>query len=143
MYIRCMWQGLALLFVAILPPVDTVARESVEVAELNYFYDEHGRLVFEQVIFYEESGRVRDWRLVKGDRQIIPSRDWEAKGHLSHWWDGDLERRVRAKSFQETHLQYDPELRDREILPKEERKELIKAPRKISGKGAGNGRRPF
>ena len=51
-------------------PQDDVARESVDLIELNHFYDEQGRLVFDQVIFYDWSAadaryNVRAWRLVK------------------------------------------------------------------------------
>jgi hypothetical protein len=96
--------------------------------EVNHFYDEQGRLVFDQVIFYDwapEHSRynVRAWRLVKNPAQL-PERDWRDGGYLAVWQDGEVLRRVRAASMRETWTQYDPELVEREYLPKERRREL-------------------
>jgi len=111
----------------IAPPED-VARESVDLIELNHFYDEHGRLVFDQVIFYDWSPsdaryNVRAWRLVKNPAQL-PQRDWNGGGYSAMWQDGEQIRNIRSKSIRETWTQYDPELVEREYLPKEKRKEL-------------------
>jgi len=38
---------------------DDVAREQVDLVELNHFYDEQGRLVFDQLIFYDWAERAR------------------------------------------------------------------------------------
>ena len=118
---------LAILAASILPHEDT-ARESVDLIEVNHFYDEHGRLVFDQVIFYDWSSsdsryNVRAWRLIKNPSQL-PQRDWQAGGHAATWQDGEQIRTVRSQSIRETWTQYDPELAEREILPKEKRKEL-------------------
>jgi hypothetical protein len=109
-------------------PLEDVARESVDLIELNHFYDEHGRLVFDQVIFYDWSVadsryNVRAWRLVKNPAQL-PQRDWKDGGYSAMWQDGEQIRHVRSKSIRETWTQYDPELVEREYLPKERRKEL-------------------
>ncbi len=40
------------------------------------------------------------------------------------WNDGEILRHIRAASFRETWTQHDPELLEREYLPKEERREL-------------------
>jgi hypothetical protein len=61
-------------------PQQDVVRETVDLIEVNHFYDEHGRLVFDQVIFYDWSASdarymVRAWRLVKNPAQL-PNRDW-------------------------------------------------------------------
>jgi hypothetical protein len=109
-------------------PLEDVARESVDLIELNHFYDEHGRLVFDQVIFYDWSAadaryNVRAWRLVKNPAQL-PQRDWKDGGYSAMWQDGEQIRHVRSKSIRETWTQYDPELVEREYLPKERRKEL-------------------
>jgi len=105
-----------------------VARESVDLIELNHFYDEHGRLVFDQVIFFDWSSsesryNVRAWRLVKNPSQL-PQRDWSGGGYSAMWQDGEQIRHIRSKSIRETWTQYDPELVEREYLPKEKRKEL-------------------
>jgi hypothetical protein len=109
-------------------PQEDVTRESVDLIELNHFYDEHGRLVFDQVIFYDWSAgearyNVRAWRLVKNPSQL-PQRDWSGGGYSAMWHDGEQIRQIRSKSIRETWTQYDPELVEREYLPKERRKEL-------------------
>jgi hypothetical protein len=109
-------------------PREDVARESVDLIELNHFFDEHGRLVFDQVIFYDWSstdGRynVRAWRLVKNPAQL-PQRDWATGGYSAMWQDGEQLRHIQSRSIRETWTQYDPELVEREYLPKERRKEL-------------------
>jgi len=109
-------------------PQDDVVRESVDLIELNHFYDEHGRLVFDQVIFYDWSAgearyNVRAWRLVKNPAQL-PQRDWRLGGYSAMWQDGEQSRYIHSKSIRETWTQYDPELVEREYLPKERRKEL-------------------
>jgi hypothetical protein len=40
------------------------------------------------------------------------------------WQDGEQIRHIYSKSIRETWTQYDPELVEREYLPKERRKEL-------------------
>lgn len=66
---------------------------------------------------------VRAWRLVKSPSQI-PERDWGGRGYLASWTDGKLNRHVVAADYRETWTQYDPELAEREILPKERRRPL-------------------
>lgn len=120
----------ALPAAAILPLPEPV-RESVDLIELNHFYDESGRLVFDQVIFYDWSSsdsryQVRAWRLVNSHSQR-PIRDWANGGgaiYIAAWQDGDIFRRVESPSFRETWTQFDPELVEREQLPKEFRREL-------------------
>src|SRR6478736_264421 len=95
-------------------PLDDVARESVDLIELNHFYDEHGRLVFDQVIFYDWSVgetryNVRAWRLVKNPSQL-PQREWDSDSYSAIWQDGEQIRNLRSKSLRETWTQYDPEL---------------------------------
>lgn len=43
--------NVALLLLCISPPQPVGVRASVDLAELNHYYDENGRLVFDQVIF--------------------------------------------------------------------------------------------
>ncbi len=118
----------AIVVVCGLSPAEDVAREQVDLMEVNHFYDEQGRLVFDQVIFYDwapEHSRymVRAWRLVKKPAQL-PERDWVGGGYQAVWQDGEVLRRVRAESMRESWTQYDPELIEREYLPKEHRREL-------------------
>ena len=111
-------------------PVANVMSDEVDLIEVNHFYDEHGRLVFDQVIFYDWSTadcryQVRAWRLLKSPAQI-PYRHWDRDAFVTTWHDGEVLRRVCAKSFRETWTQFDPELVEREFLPKERRRELRK-----------------
>lgn len=121
---------LAWLLLMILPLPPAALSDRCDLVELNHFYDEQGRLVFDQVIFYDwhdDEGRfhVRASRLVKQE-SMIPARDWSAGGYRCFWFEGDVSRDVRARFFRETWTQYDPELAEREHLPKELRRELRK-----------------
>ncbi|MGH9932122.1 MAG: hypothetical protein ACREA9_23210 [Pyrinomonadaceae bacterium] len=116
-----------LIAVAILPVPAPVVRESVDVIERNFFYDDHGKLIFEQAIFldWNELAAREDvlaWRLIKHPSQI-PLPDGRG-GYTSLWIDGELMREVYCRFTRETHYQYDPELAARELLPKELRREL-------------------
>lgn len=138
----------ALLLFAISYQPPAVIREGVDIVELNHFYDEHGRLVFDQVIFYDwdaERPQIREWRLAK-DHGSMPARDWFRKfesqssillsgepaagegSWVCRWQDGGALRAVYATSYKETWTQYDPELVEREILPKEKRRALKSLP---------------
>lgn len=115
---------------AVLTPVQEVACDQVDLVEVNHFYDEHGKRVFDQVIFYDWSPstsryQVRAWRLLKSQNQY-PVRNWERGDWSAVWHDGEVLREVRAASFRETWTQYDPELVERDYLPKDKRRELIK-----------------
>lgn len=112
-------------------PVDDVAVDRVDLVEVNHFYDEQGRLVFDQIIFYDWSaprGRynVRAWRLLKTPAQIPHRQQGE---YVAVWHDGEVLRKIRAASLRESWTQYDPELVEREFLPKEKRRELRRTPR--------------
>lgn len=121
--------GLALSSFAISPRED-VASERVDLIEVNHFYDDQGRLVFDQLLFYdwsqdEERYQLRDWRMLKQQDQL-PRLDHERRMWVCHWFDGNALRRVEAESVRETWAQYDPEVTEREFLPKENRRELRK-----------------
>lgn len=118
-----------------LSPADGVTVDEVDLVEVNHFYDDQGRLVFDQVIYYDWSPaqhryQVRDWRLLKTPSQI-PVRDWRDGGYVSEWEDFKQRnglRRVRSKSVRETWTQFDPELVEREFLAQEKREELTRIP---------------
>lgn len=121
-----------------LSPQEDVAREQVDLVEVNHYYDEQGRLVFDQTIFYDwspENSRymVRDWRMVKSPSQL-PQRNWHDGGYLAVWQDGEVLRRVHAQAMRETWTQYDPELVEREYLPKEKRRGFRKVKLEKPGK---------
>jgi hypothetical protein len=107
---------------------ELVVVDEVDLMEVNHFYDEQGRHVFDQTIFYDWCPvqcrfNVRAWRLLKTPSQR-PSRDWESGGHVAFWHDGTVLRRVRSRAFRESWTQYDPELVERDFVPKEQRPDL-------------------
>lgn len=109
-------------------PQTDISVERVDLVELNHFFDDQGRHVFDQVIFYDWSSednryQVRAWRLIKSASQN-PRRDWETDNYVATWQDGSILRKVLAKNMKETWTQHDPELTEREHLPKEMRREL-------------------
>lgn len=119
---------LAALIISIIPQDYGVLCDSVDVLERNFYYDDNGQLVFEQLIFWEWShkdGRhnVREWRLIRNP-SLLPTRDWTNGGYVVAWMDGEYLRRVRSPSIREDWQQYDVELAAREFLPKEKRREL-------------------
>lgn len=110
------------------PALQEPLEDQVDLIEVNHFYDDEGRLVFDQAIFYDWCGvatryQVRAWRLVKHPSQL-PQRDWQRGGYVTVWRDGDLLRRVHAASYRETWTQHDPELDARQLLPAHERRGL-------------------
>ena len=131
-----------------LNPVKSEAVDEVDLIELNHFYDEQGRLVFDQIIFYDwcttqSRYNVRDWRLLKKSSQV-PLRNWRDGEFVAVWHDfkeRDVLRRVKAKMVRETWTQYDPELVEREFLPQERRRQLTKV-LGATRKPAGNAPRP-
>lgn len=145
-------------------PHDTAVRESVDVVEVNNFFDQDGKYVFTQLIFRDwceaaDCHQIRAWRMVK-PRQTPPieqpfvdeisevakcdlrwrsfathgpmlPRELDGK-FVCHWLDGEVERVITARECRETYTVHDPEVSERESLPKEKRAELRKP---ISGKG--------
>lgn len=119
-----MW---ALLLLAIVP-YDPVIRDSAPAAEKNHFYDDNGNLVFTQLIVYDwpDAEYVWFWAMWNdGDRRpkVHATRDFEG-GWRIRFDDGQNLREIWTSSFIETHTQYDKELLNRELLPKEQRRPL-------------------
>ena len=109
-------------------PQTDISSEQVDLVELNHFYDDQGRHVFDQMIFYDWSAehnryQVRAWRLIKNASQQ-PRHDWDRDVYVATWQDGAVMRKVLAQSMKETWTQHDPELAEREHLPKDQRREL-------------------
>ena len=68
-----------LLVALAIAPQPAVLEDRVDVVELNHFYDGEGRLVLDQLVFYDFCQatcrhQVRAWRLVKRPEQL-PVRD--------------------------------------------------------------------
>jgi hypothetical protein len=120
-------------------PREDVATERVDLIEVNHFYDDQGRLVFDQLLFYDwshDDGRyqLRAWRMVKNNSQL-PQRNWQSGGYVATWQDGDVLRKISAATTRESWTQYDPELTEREFLPKEKRRELRSPKTLVAAKG--------
>jgi len=106
--------------------------QEVDLLELNSLYDNNDQRVFEQMIYYEwdrvdNRYHVVDWRLLK-HRGMIPIK--QGRYYETIWMDGDQLRRVRAKYYRKTWSRTDPEIGERERLPKDQRRGLIKWPTK-------------
>ena len=114
-----------------LQPIEPVALEQVDLVEINHYYDQRGKLVLDQIIFYEWCAercryQVRDWRLLKSANQL-PRRNRHGNDYVAVWRDGQLLRKVHARAVRETWTLYDPEVADRENLPKNRRRKFSKS----------------
>ena len=111
-------------------PPAFAATESIDLVEVNHYYDDGGKAVFDQLIFYNwdsQAGRynVVAWRLLKNPNQL-PLRNPQNGMYYSSWHDGKLLRVIQAERKLETWTQYDPETRERQFLPKSQRPDLLR-----------------
>jgi hypothetical protein len=97
-------------------PMDFTARESCEVMEHNTVYDYEGKQHINQVIFWESTGRCRAWRM--DNERRIPMHK------TAYFMDQGVVRCITARTVTDSHTMYDPETYDRELWPKEFRREL-------------------
>lgn len=115
-------------------PRGLVLEDHVDLVEVNHFYDEQGRLVFDQIIWwgmYPDGLHVREWRnLMTGGAAASLPVHIPGGGYRSFWWDSDRLRLVTATTFTESWTQHDPELADREFVPKELRRLFRRSPHK-------------
>lgn len=115
---------LLLIIATVLPSPALPVRDSVETAEQSFFYDEQGRLVFTQIIWWDR-GNVVAWRMVTNGEPCI-RRDWQHGGYVCRWNDKETFREVRSKFEMVTHEQFDREIAQRDVLPVCQRRELTK-----------------
>jgi len=113
---------------AMTPAPQAVVADQIDMFELNHYFNGDGVLVFDQLIFWrwdEGDGafEVAAWRLVKSPHQL-PRRDWRRGGYVVIWRDGKILREVRAPAMVEPWTQHDPEMDDRNRLPKRRRSGL-------------------
>ena len=109
-------------------PITLATEERVDVIEHNRFYNpDNAKHVFDQVIFRDHHrscvDRIVDWRLVK-NKSHVPYRDFARGEYVMRWWDNDKFRVVRSGVLTDTWTNYDPELEDREVFPRERRRGL-------------------
>jgi hypothetical protein len=101
-----------------------VLEESVDVVEVNHMFDDDGKPVLDQLLFYRwnrDRHELIDWRSVKSPECLPACRGgrWECV-----WVDGIQLRRIRVGSVRESWTQWDPELIDRDVLPTDRRQKL-------------------
>ena len=118
--------------VAIFPgdPPDVSVVSYVDLIEVNHYFDNEGKPVFDQLIFYDWDDtaarfNVTAWRLLKNPNQI-PVRDAATGRYTASWHDGKLLRTVHADRRIETWTQHDPETWERAWLPKSRRPDLVR-----------------
>jgi hypothetical protein len=148
-----MCYALVFSLLSIVPQAGHVNQASA--VELNHFYDEKGRIVFDQLIVRDEEGHIREWTLIKDSRPMDKTPEekdaWEEEArkefgfkvqynppfklpasvtyhkignkyrvfYMSGVTAGNYMVAVDVWSVYHTDTQYDPELLDRELLPKE------------------------
>ncbi len=97
-----------LLMFATVPMDAHLVQETCACVERNHFYDDEGRKVFTQFIFYDwQNGRhiVAAWRLEKEEFRFHPP--------VVTWTENDKVRQVRGIYWRETFTQWDVELAER------------------------------
>lgn len=106
-------------------PQGNVAYDQVDVVEINHYYDSKGHLVFDQVVYYDfdfatARHQTRDWRLKKSEWQV-PQKNWRTGKHVARWLDNGTRRTVEANEVRETWTNFDPEIVERDYVPREKR----------------------
>ena len=109
--------------------------ESVDLIELNHYYDDLGRHAYDQIIFYEWSSEYRRfhviaWCLVEEDLMRLPTRDHARKAYSVRWQDRDSKkmRTVWSKHYRETWTQSDPERDNKKLMDEKYRISLLRVP---------------
>lgn len=126
----------AFFLVAVLPsdPPAYALTQSVDLVEVNHYFDEAGKPVFDQLIYYDWDHQatrysVIAWRLIKNSNQM-PIKQAGADSFASAWHDGKSLRIIYADRMYESWTQFDPENAERAFLPKDQRADLIRMPPK-------------
>ena len=103
--------------------------DRVDLVEVNHFCDEYGKVIFNQLIFYDwcpETRRyqVRAWKPLRKAYQY-PTRNWQKDCYVAVWYDKGIKRVVEAEVLRESWTQYDPELVERQYMSPDERAGLL------------------
>ena len=117
-----------LILAAIIQPGPTI--DSFDLTEHNSYYSPDGRLVFEQMIFYDWDHRnsrfqVAAWRLC-GKHKMRIERDEKNRRTIIRFRDTNLSRLIISQIHIRTFTTHDPELRERSFLQKSDRRGLSK-----------------
>lgn len=132
--------SLLLAFVLSVPiRIEDQATEYVDLIETNHYFDHQGRLVYDQVVFYERTPttgkfQVRAWCLVD-DREYLnrrPVKNETTGLYQVDWYDTDkrILRKLTSRLFRESWSQVDPERDNKRFHPERLRVELVKKPEK-------------
>lgn len=116
-------------------PSDHVVVDRVDVVEFNSFFNEDGKSVFNQFIWYDIETRflpsgthpttdyvVRDWRLEKDAPAPVKRGD----RYVQEWFDAKTKtaRRVESRVYVEIGSTYDREMIHRDRVPECKRRKL-------------------
>lgn len=112
--------------------------QSVDLIELNHFYDDLGRHAYDQVIFYEWSPDYRRyhvvaWCLVEDNLSRMPTLDHNRQEYSVSWYDKDsrVQRIVWSPMFRETWSSTDPERANKKLLDEKYRVSLMRVPNRV------------
>lgn len=111
--------ALAITVFCTIPP-DLTVTDQVDRVEINRYYDDNASHIFDQAIFYDwcystNRFQVRAWRLIRSPAQL-PQRDFLRGGYNMIWHDGEILRRIHARTARETWSQHDREIVERRVL---------------------------
>ena len=117
----------AILSIACVPRGDVI-EDRFHLIELNHYFCENGKHVFDQLIFldfneHESRFDCHAWVFAKQDSQR-PRYDYARRLWSCNWRDGDGMRHVYGASFRESWTQYDPECEQRKEFPVDQRRGL-------------------
>jgi hypothetical protein len=125
--------AICLLLLAIVGDGRDVAREHVDLLELNHFHDVNGRAVYSQVIFYDwapdaSAYHVRAWWISNNAGTNEPARDYVGGFYRVRCYDVNekMNREITARHYRETWSQVDPERANKKLLDERQRRGLIK-----------------
>jgi hypothetical protein len=112
-----------------LVPYAGPVEDRVDVVEVNTVYcADNGTVVLEQIVLWASHPDTGDLRVVTW-RWFRPPIEAPVYDHARGvwrliWFDGLILRDVRGVTRKRSYTLYDPEVADREYLPKEQRREL-------------------
>lgn len=112
-----------------------IAFEHVDAIELSHFYDAKGRLIYDQVIFWDRTPttgkmEVRSWCLVedRNEQTRRPIKNEQNGLYSVEYYDTDSKtiRKVVSRIYRESWSQSDPERENKKTFPESLRVALAK-----------------
>jgi hypothetical protein len=95
------------------------ALDVVALAEVNTVLDSSGQLRFTQIIYRDQYGVIRDWRMYRGQEMLPPG-----GAGVVIWNDDGIWRAVNIQRVTRSVTNYDPEIEDRKHNPPHKRRKL-------------------